>query len=178
MADADSIKQLEARLTRLEAAMAQQPSAAAAANVPGGAITDPAPFPQGGYGGWGYPRWPHPITDPAPFPGGGYGGWGYHPWPHPIVDPAAFHRPIVDPAAFHRPIVDPAVFAQAAQSNPAAAATFGRISAVADPPPIDISRFSISQLETSLHSINAEKARLTSMETMINQQLEKLKKQG
>jgi hypothetical protein len=93
------------------------------------------------------------------------------------VDPAAFHRPIVDPAAFHRPIVDPAVFAQAPQAS-AAAATFGRIGQVGDPPPIDVSRFSISQLEASLHSINAEKARLTSMETMINQQLDKLKKQG
>jgi len=173
MADADSIKQLEARLTRLEATLAQQPSATAGTNVPGGAITDPAPYPGGGYGGWGY-RWPHPIVDPGPWAG----GWGYPHWPHPIVDPAAFHRPIVDPAAFHRPVVDPAVFAQAAQPSAAATTAFARIGQVGDPPPIDVSRFSISQLEASLHSINAEKARLNSMETMINQQLEKLRKQG
>src|SRR5258708_19707921 len=96
MAD-DSIKQLEARLTRLEAALAQQPSGAAGANVPGGIITDPAPYPGGGYGGWGYPRWPHPVVDPGPYAGGGYGGWGYNPWPHPILVSPSFHPPILSP---------------------------------------------------------------------------------
>ena len=47
MADADSIKQLEARLTRLEATLAQQPGGAAGVNVPGGAVVDPAPYPGG-----------------------------------------------------------------------------------------------------------------------------------
>jgi hypothetical protein len=56
-----------------------------------------------------------------------------------------------------------------------AAATFGRIGHVGDPAPIDVSRMSIAQLESSIHTINAEKARLNSMETMIKQQLEKLK---
>ena len=37
---------------------------------------------------------------------------------------------------------------------------------------------SAAQLEATLHSINAEKARLSSMETMIKQQMDKLKKQG
>ncbi len=55
---------------------------------------------------------------------------------------------------------------------------FGRIGHIGDPPPLDVSRLSISQLESSLHTINAEKARLNSMETMIKQQLETLKKQG
>src|SRR5712671_541204 len=163
MADVD-IKQLEARLTRLEAALAQQSGGGGAGvTPPGGTISDPAPFPQGGYGGWGYPRWPHPIVDPGPW----YGGWGHQYWPHPIVDPAP------------HPIVDPAVFAGGGFQAQARSAALGRIGHIGgDPPPPDLSRFSISQLEASLHSINAEKARLTSMETMVNQQLEKLKKQG
>jgi len=48
---------------------------------------------------------------------------------------------------------------------------------IGDPPPIDVSRFSVAQLEAALHSISAEKARLGSMETMIKQQLDKLKGQ-
>jgi hypothetical protein len=48
---------------------------------------------------------------------------------------------------------------------------------VVDPPPIDFSRFSIEQLEATLHSINAEKARLASMESTVAQQLEKSKRQ-
>ncbi len=163
MADVD-LKQLEARLTRLEAALAQQPGGTTGVNVPGGTITDPAPFPTGGYGGWGYyPRWPwpNPVVDPGP--------WAHPHWPHPVVDPGPWPHPIVDPA----------VFAQGLQSRAAAATAFGRIGHVGgDPPPPDVSRFSVQQLESSLHSINAEKARLTSMETMITQQLEKLKKQG
>src|SRR5205809_272837 len=139
MADADSIKQLEARLTRLEATLAQQPGGATTGfTPPGGSISDPAPFPGGGYG---YPRWPHPITDPGPW----WGGWGHQYWPHPIVDPAP------------HPIVDPAVFAGGIQAR-SAAASLGRIGHIGgDPPPPDVSRFSIAQLEASLHSINAEK---------------------
>jgi hypothetical protein len=41
-----------------------------------------------------------------------------------------------------------------------------------DPPPPDLSRLSKVQLETMLHSINAEKARLDSMEAMVKKQLE------
>jgi hypothetical protein len=80
---------------------------------------------------------------------------------------------VVDPAAFHRPVVDPAVWA----SRPAAtaAAALGRFGPIGDPPPIDVSRFSIAQLEAALHSIAAEKARLNSMETLIKQQLDKAK---
>ena len=83
MAD-DSLKKLEDRLTRLEAALSQQ-GGGGAGLPPGGAVVDPAPW------------------------GGGGGGWGYPYWPHPVVDPAVFHRPVVDPAAFHRigPNVDP-----------------------------------------------------------------------
>jgi hypothetical protein len=46
---------------------------------------------------------------------------------------------------------------------------------VGDPAPIDVSRFSAAQLQSSLHSINAEKARLTAMEGLVNQELEKRK---
>ena len=86
MADEDAIRRLEARLTRLEAAMAQQPGGAGAggAAVPGGAIVDPVPWGGGGWGGgWG----------------SGWGGWR----PHPIVDPAAFAAQARFPGA----IVDP-----------------------------------------------------------------------
>ena len=46
---------------------------------------------------------------------------------------------------------------------------------IGDPAPVDVSRFSAAQLQSSLHSINAEKTRLAAMEGLINQQLEKLK---
>jgi hypothetical protein len=144
MADADSIKQLEARLTRLEAALAQQPGGGT-----GGTVGTSPGF----------------ISDPAPSPWGGF--WRYPHWPHPIVDPAVFH-----------PVVDPAAFPQVAQTRSAAASALRFGPTGGDPPPPDFSRFTKSQLEATLHSINAEKARLASMETMINQQLETLKKQG
>jgi hypothetical protein len=52
-----------------------------------------------------------------------------------------------------------------------------RVGHIGDPPPIDVSRFTVPQLEATLHSINAEKARLASIETMVTQQLDKLKGQ-
>ena len=159
MTDAE-MKALDARLTRIETALAQQQQHAhTTAQIPGGAVVDPAPWPGGG-GGWGWPHWPH---------------W---PWPHPIVDSATFaaRRPgvlgpnigaVADPAASH---LQTSAFGQEALHK------IGHTGG--DPPPIDVSRFSIAQLEASLHSINAEKARLASMETMINQQLTKLKTHG
>jgi len=74
MAD-DALKNLEDRLTRLEAVLSQQ----------------------GGGGGTGLPPG-SPVVDPAPWGGGG-GGWGYPYWPHPVVDPAV-HHPIVDSPVF------------------------------------------------------------------------------
>jgi hypothetical protein len=150
MPDEDAIKRLEARLTRVEAALAQF----------GGRphpIVDPAAFAGAG-------RWPGPVVDPTP-------------WPQPVVDPLPWPYPIVDPVPWPRPVVDPATYATAAQSRAAAAAALGRVGTIGDPPPIDISRFSIAQLEATLHSINAERARLTSIETMVTQQLNKLKEQ-
>jgi hypothetical protein len=160
MFEDDAIKKLEARLTRLEATVAQHPSGATGAVPNIGAIADPVPWP------WG---------------GGGWGGWGGG-RPGPIVDPAAYaslYRGIVDPAPWWGgrppwgPIPDPAVFAGAVPSQ----ASFARFGPVGDPPPIDVSRFSIAQLEAALHSINAEKARLTSMEALVKGQLDRLKEQ-
>lgn len=160
----DRIKILEERLTRLEAAFTQQPSARAA--FPPNVVVDPAPYP-----GWGYPRpYPRPVVDPAPW-------WGGHPWPPHVV---------VDPAPFPNPIVDPAASAEHLRATAAAAglggrighigdpATFSHFGHIADPAPIDVSRFSVAQLEAMLHTINAERSRLDSMETLIKQQHERL----
>lgn len=152
MADEESIKRLEARLTRLEAALANQAGGAGGFTPPGGVIADPAPYPTGGWGGWG--------------------GWGHTRWPHPVVDPAAWPSTVSDPAPWGG-----GWGGWGGYARPTVATTFGRIGQVGDPPPIDVSRFSISQLESALHSINAEKARLNSMETMIRQQLDRVKQQ-
>ena len=152
MSEEDAIKRVEARLARVEAALAQL----------GGRphpIVDPAAYA-------GAARWPGPVVDPTP-------------WPQPVVDPLPwpYPNPIVDPTPWPRPVVDPATYATAAQSRAAAAATLGRVGPIGDPPPIDISRFSIAQLEATLHSINTERARLNSIETLVNQQLSRLKEQ-
>lgn len=152
MADEDTLRKLEERLTRLEAAMGQQQTGPGGFTPPGGAVVDPAPYPGGGR--WGYPRWPHPVVDPGP-------------WPQPVVDPLPWWpQPVVDPGP--RPPFQ----------TGGAATVFGRIGHIGDPAPIDLSRLSVSQLEAALHSINAEKARLSSMEGLINQHLERAKKQG
>jgi hypothetical protein len=88
-----------------------------------------------------------------------------------VVDPAVFPHPVVDPAPWHTHIVDPAVFAQSA------AASLGRIGRIADPPPPDLSRLSVQQLEATIHTISAERARLDAMEEMVKKQIETLKKQ-
>jgi hypothetical protein len=48
---------------------------------------------------------------------------------------------------------------------------------IPDPAPIDYSRLPVETLEATLHSINAEKARLASTEAMVTQHLENAKKQ-
>lgn len=163
MAD-DRIKILEERLMRLEAAMAQQPTARQGFTSPG-TVVDPPPNP----GGWGFPR-PRPVVDPAPWP-----WWGYHHWPPYIVDPPPWPpTTISDPAPWPNPIVDPASIDRVRAT---ATANFARIGPSVDPLPIDVSRLTASQLESSLHTINAERSRLDSMETMIKQRLENLKQQ-
>jgi hypothetical protein len=161
MAAEDSLRRIEERLTRLEAALAQQPAGPGGFTPPGGVVVDPAPW---GGGSWVFhPRpIPTPVVDPAPW---WSGGWGHPRW---ISDPAPWPTPVVDPA----PSVGFAQFRQPIST------TFGRIGQIGDPAPMDISRLTISQLESSLHTINAEKARLDSMETMIQQQLDRLRQQG
>lgn len=157
MAD-DRIKILEERLMRLEAAMAQQSTGRPGVASPGGVVVDPAPYPR-----------PRPVVDPAPWP------WGTWPYGY-IADPAP--RPpmiISDPAPWPNPVVDPASIDRVRAMS--AAASLGRIGPNVDPPPIDVSRFTLAQLESTLHMINAERSRLHSMETMITQQLEKLREQ-
>ena len=170
----DRMKILEERLTRLEATLAQRGTGAGTGTgtggaIPGGTISDPPPW---AFGGWAfYPRQiPSPVVDPAPWP---YpGGWGRPRWPNPIADPGPFPMPVVDPAPWPNPIADPAVFGQSL-----AAATLGRIGKIGDPPPPDFSRLSVVQLESTLHSIAAERARLDSMEQMVKKQLETARKQ-
>jgi hypothetical protein len=159
----DRLRILEERLTRIEAALSQRPAATGGFTQPGGVVVDPAPW---GGGGWGlHPRpFPSPVVDPAPWPWGG--GWGHPHWPTPVVDPAPWPTPVVDPAPWGGGFARPSV------------ATFARIGHVGDPPPIDLSRLSISQLESALHTINAERARLDSMETMVKQQLERARQQS
>ena len=150
MTTEDNLKKLEERLTRLEATLAPPSAGASAA-------------------GWTYyPR--SPVVDPAPWWPGGAWGHPRWPWPNPIVDPVPWPGPVVDPApwGWGRVPIDAVT-----------AVSLGRIGPTGgDPPPIDVSRMSAAQLEATLHSINAEKARLSSMETMIKQQMDKLKKQG
>ena len=157
MAD-DRIKILEERLTRIEAALTQRPISVG--HIPGGGVVDPAAF---AVSQLQFTRpIPSPVVDPAPWPyWGGWGGWGRY--PHPVVDPAPWPSPVVDPAVF---------------SQTLAAAALGRLRPVGgDPPPPDLSRLSIQQLEATIHTISAEKARLDAMEAMVNKQIETLKKQ-
>lgn len=162
MAD-DRIKILEERLTRLESALAQRSGATTGGTggftPPGGVIVDSAPWP-------GSPFQTRAEIQPVP--------WFYwRPrWPTPVVDPGPFPSPVVDPAPWP-PVVDPAVFAQSA----ATAATLGRIGKIGDPPPPDLSRLSLQQLEATIHSIAAERARLDAMEEMVKKQIDTLKQQ-
>ena len=162
----DRLKILEERLTRLEATLSQRAAGGGGGGFTGGGtVSDPPPW---AMGGWTFIPRPSPVVDPAPWP---YyqGGWGRpRPWPTPISDPGPFPTPVVDPAPWPNPIADPAVFAQSLA---------GRIGKIGDPPPIDISRFTAVQLESALHSIAAERARLDSMEQMVKKQLETAKKQ-
>jgi hypothetical protein len=160
MAD-EGLKDIEARLTRIEAALAGASAggagAAHAAYLP--FISDPGPWPYPGGGGY-RPPW---------------GGGG----PGPIVDKASFWGRM--PIAVVDPPPDPWGSGGwgggwGAGGGPQAA--FARVGHIGDPPVVDVSRMSIAQLESSLHTINAERARLGSMETMIKQQLEKLKQHG
>ena len=146
----DSLKRIEERLTRLEAVLVQQPGGPGGFTAPGGAVVDPAPWPQSG---WVIQR---PILGPYPI------SWQPIPWPIPIPT-----------------VADPAPWGGGNLSSHTAASTlFGRIGRIGDPPPTDVSRLSVSQLESALHTIAAERSRLDATEQMITQQLERARQQG
>jgi hypothetical protein len=181
MADDDRLKILEDRLTRLEAVLTQRgPGGGGGGATPpgGGVVVDPAPY---GGGAWQFRQRaiPTPVVDPAPW---WMGGWGRpRPWPSPVVDPAPWPpQYITDPAPWPPYIADPAPWTNAGiTANPAASTmAFGRVGPVGDPPPFDFSTLSIAQLESSLHSINAERARLDSLEKTIKQQIDRAKQTG
>jgi len=169
----DRMKILEERLTRLESTLAQR------AGISGGGggvsaglgtISDPPPWQ---FSHWAYypRRIPSPVVDPAPWPGGGWGGgWGGWRPPITISDPPPWPGFVVDPAPPPQ-VFDPGVL----QSS--ASAALGRIGRIGDPPPPDLTRLTVIQLESALHSIAAEKARLDSMEQMVKRQLETARKQ-
>ncbi len=143
--DEQTVKNLEERLTRLEAAQAA--AARPGFTAPGGAVVDPAPWGGGQIvdpAPWGG----NPVVDPAPYP------WRPYPWrypvPRPVADPAPF--PPGGPVIRQPPVVGP----------------------IGDPAPIDVSRLSAAQLQATLHNINAERARLDGLEEMVNKQLEQL----
>lgn len=165
-ADDTILKRIEERLTRLEGVLSQgggpgsftQPGGTVVDPPPwgGGIVSDPAPWPGSHY--YPYPwrpfPFPNPIADPAPWGGyGGYHGGGWRvPIPNPIADPAPY--PFLQGALARRINIGP----------------------IGDPPPIDIGRFTIAQLESSLHTINAERARLDAMESMVKSRIAELKK--
>jgi hypothetical protein len=162
-ADDTILKRIEERLTRLEGILSQ--GGPGSFTPPGGAVVDPAP-------------WGGTVSDPAPWPG--YGP----PWRFPFP----FHHPIADPAPWAsqygggwrfptpHPIADPAPYPYLPQLQAALAARRINIGPIGDPPPIDIGRFTIAQLESSLHTISAERARLDSMESMVKSRIAELKK--
>lgn len=139
--DEQTMRVLEERLTRLEAAVSQASAARPGFSVPPGTVVDPAPWAGGGV-----------VVDPAPYP------WRHYPWRYPFPSPS----PVADPAP------DPFTFAGGFTVR---RPQFGPIG---DPPPIDISRLSAAQLQSTLHNINAERARLDGLEEMVQKQLDQL----
>jgi hypothetical protein len=76
-------------------------------------------------------------------------------------------------------VVDPAPWGGGyLPSRTAVSTLFGRIGHIGDPAPIDVSRLSVSQLESALHTIASERSRLDATEQMIKQQLDKARQQG
>jgi hypothetical protein len=178
MADEETLKRIEARLTRLEAAIAQGfQGGGGPTNVapPGGTIVDPPPW---GGGGW-VPWRPipiatpivNPIADPAPWGGG-------RPPIGTIADPAPWTNIFQRPPVFQPPIgtiADPAPWTNIFQRPPVFTPPIGTI---ADPAPTDLGRFTLTQLESSLHTLAAERARLDATETMIKERIAALKQEG
>jgi hypothetical protein len=184
MADEEVLKRIEARLTRLEAAIAQGAQGGGGpTNVaaPGGAIVDPAPW----WGGGWVPWRPIPITTPIVNPVSDPAPWGGGRPPvftNPIgtiADPAPWGGGVFGRSpGFPSPIgviADPAPWASVF-SRPSGFPT--HIGPIADPAPADLGRFTSTQLESSLHTIAAERARLDAVERMIKERIANLKKEG
>src|SRR4029450_8056503 len=180
MADDDKLKAFEDRLTRIEALLTQRGAAGGTSfTPPRGVIVGSAPYAAGGA-----PQFrraiPSPVVDPAPW---ATGGWGRPRWPwhSPVVDPAPWPNYVVDPAPWPpNYISDPAPWTQGGvTANPAASTmAFSPVGPIGDPAPFDYSTLSLGQLESSLHSINAERARLDSLEATIKQQIERAKQRS
>ena len=166
MAEEEVLRRIEERLTRLEGALSQGAGAPAAPQrvaAPGGVVVDPPPW-GGGYPPW-YPRRPFPIANPIP---------------NPVVDPAPYGGGVINqPPVVTAPIgtvADPAPYGGGVINQPPVVTA--PIGPVGDPPPLDLSRFTLAQLESSLHTIAAERARLDATEKMINERIAALKKEG
>ena len=97
------------------------------------------------------------ISQPqaAHFPGGPIVDPGPFPWPQPWPQP----RPLPIPWPQPRPLPIP-----------------WPLPWPGDPAPIDLSRFSGGQLDSMLHSIHSERARLDSMEKMVKDSISAMKK--
>ena len=110
---------------------------------------------------------PHiPVYADPPAPPWWGGGWGGYrpPIPRPIGDPA--------PIDYSRIYADPGpwpVYGGGGYRPPVHWP-------VGDPAPVDYSSLPAEQLESTLHSINAQKARLASIEEQVTAQLAKHKK--
>lgn len=183
MADDDRLKILEDRLTRIEAALTQRPPVGGGGVTPpgGGVVVDPAPHPYATAAQFRRPI-PSPVVDSSPWWGGGYGRPRW-PWPpSPVVDPAPWPpQYITDPAPWPPNFISdpaPSPFTNAAVHPSAATMAFSRMGPIGDPAPFDYSTLSLGQLESSLHSVNAERARLDSLEATLKQQLERAKQKA
>jgi hypothetical protein len=183
MADDDRLKLLEDRLTRIEAALTQRGPIGGGGGVTppgGGVVVDPAPHPYAGVAQFRRAV-PSPVVDPAPWWAGGYGRPRW-PWPSPVVDPAPWPpQYITDPAPWPPHYISdpaPSPYTNVAANPAVSAMAFGRVGPIGDPAPPDFGALSISQLESTLHSLNAERARLESLENTIKQQIERVKAKG
>lgn len=158
MPEEEILRSIEDRLSRLENSIAST-SVSGGMRYPVNPVVDPPPW--GGGGWWNVPRWhiPFPV-DPPPWGGG---GWNVPRWPVPSpVDPPPWGGG----------------FRSTLPSGPQVGVINPPIGTIGDPPPFDLSRLNIAQLESSLHNINAERARLESLEKLVKDQIAQLKEQG
>jgi hypothetical protein len=120
-------------------------------------VVDPSPV------DWGrhfYQRqWPW-IVDPAPFDWGRFPIRTPWPWPDPIVDPAPMDY-------LRQRLIDQYRIKDLQERMPGGGVT--------DPSPEDLARLTVTELQAQLHRIKAEKLRLDSFETILNERLDSLK---